>query len=162
MHVWKARKGTERSLVTQALVRPQRTQHSCCLWWLCFDQLPSLHLGRPLNQKARPAGRGGLSGWCCLSNQGGQLATGCLLVGTASKHQYELRNRNMGPLKWEEENPWCIPVTPRTQVPEFILDAASIWIKPLLLHLKLNSMKNAFGLLWNYLLFVFLWLPFHQ
>lgn len=39
-------------------------------------------------------------------------------------------------------------------MPEFILDAASIWIKPLLLHLKLNSMKNAFGLLWNYLLFV--------
>lgn len=31
-------------------------------------------------------------------------------------------------------------------MPEFILDAASIWIKPLLLHLKLNSMKNAFGL----------------
>lgn len=92
-------KGQERSLVTQALVGPRRLQHSCCLWWMCSDQLPSLHLDGPQNQKASPAGRGGLSGWYCPSNQGCQLATGCLLVGTASEHQCELRNRNMGPLK---------------------------------------------------------------
>lgn len=65
----------------------------------CFDQLPSLHFDGHLKQKASPAGKGGLSGWCCPSSQGGQLATGCLLVGTASEHQCELRNRNMGPLK---------------------------------------------------------------
>lgn len=43
-------------------------------------------------------------------------------------------------------------------MPELILDAASIWISHCFYTWKsvkmVNSMKNVFGLLWNYLLFV--------
>lgn len=73
-------KGQERSLVTQALVGPRRLQHSCCLWWLCFDQLPSLHLDGPLNQKASPAGRGG-GLWLVLPIEPGMPAGHLLSAG---------------------------------------------------------------------------------
>lgn len=76
------RKGTEWSLVVQALIKPQSLT-TLAAFGGCFDQFPSLHL--TYLWKASHAGRRGLSACCCPSNQGGQLATSCLLEGMASE-----------------------------------------------------------------------------
>lgn len=134
------RKGAEWSLVIQTLVRPQRTPHPCCLFGGCVSisfllcTLTYLWILWIIKQ-----GSGGLAAWCGRSNQGSQLATSCLWRGTASECQCELRNRNMGPLKWEEENPWCIPVKPPDPSAGINPRCCFHLKKPLLLHLKNKS-----------------------